>query len=257
MRKIAIVLAVIGLMAGQVVPDVSAQQASAPRSAKEAIKMSQDGGQYLFVLFYDKQDGQLDSVRSAIDSFKQKRNEKILVYESLTTSNNDPEMVAQYRIDRAPLPALMVFGPNGAVLGGFPGGNVTEEKLTRSFVPEVVMGVLKAVQNNKLAIVVLANNSAKFASQARKTAFDLSLDKRFSGSAEVIEADPADPRNKVFMDSVNAKLNTGEASIVLIAPPNSVLGVYRGNVSKSSIINSISKASSACGGGKCGPGGCS
>jgi hypothetical protein len=205
-KKIVLALAVVALLAVQVVPNIAAETASAPRSANEAIKMSQDSGQYLFLLFYNKQDDQLDYARSTIDRFKKNRNEKILVYESLTTANNDPEIVSKYRIDRTPLPAIMVFGPNGAVLGGFPRGSVSEEKLSKTFVPSAVMDILKAVQNNKLAIVALYNNSMRFASQARQTALSLSLDKKFAGSADVIEADPSDPRNKDFMDSMDIKL---------------------------------------------------
>ncbi|MBP7056563.1 MAG: hypothetical protein KBB52_06905 [Candidatus Omnitrophica bacterium] len=234
---------------------VSAEPTVGPRMAKEAIKAARDANKYLFLLFYDKKDDLFSKMEETVNSFVKNTDKKVLVYKSSAKDPKDVDIVYKYRIDKAPLPILLVIGPNGAVAGGFP-KSVTSEKLERSFMSPMVMDVLKTIQEQKMAIVVLQNSRTKFNAESAKAAQDLSYDKQFLGQVEVIKADPADPANKDFL--ANAKLTSAmdEAAIVLIAPPGVVAGVYQGNINKNGIISNLSSGG-ACGGGKCGPGGCS
>jgi len=119
------------------------------------------------------------------------------------------------------------------------------------------MDVLKSVQQQKMAVVLLQNSKTKFNTEASKTANDLAYDKRLIGSVEVIKADPADPKNRDFLANAKIASAVATATIVLIAPPGVVAGVFPGNTTKNSIMSSLSAASSgACSGGQCGPGGC-
>jgi len=150
----------------------------------------------------------------------------------------------------------MVVGPNGAVLGGF-SQSVTADKLAKSLVPQLTMDVLKSMQQQKMAVVLLQNNATKFNAESSKTANDLAYDKKFLGFVEVIKADPSDPKNSDFLANAQIASATATATIVLITPPGVVTGVFPGNTTKNSIMSSLQAASSgACSGGKCGPGGC-
>jgi hypothetical protein len=229
-----------------------AQPGAAHQTAKEAMQASHDNKQYLFILFYDRKDAEFYSMEATVDNSAGNADQKVLVYKASVRNGDDSDLIAKYKIDRAPMPIVMVFGPNGAVLGGFP-KNVTREKLARSLVPPIVMDVLKTVQERKMAVVLIQNSNTKFNAESSKTAQELAYDKRFAGKAEIIKADPADPKNKDFL--ANAKLlgDISVSAIILITPPGVVAGVYQGNMTKDSIISSLS---SPCSGGNCGPGGC-
>jgi len=236
---------------------VSAQTNAAPNTAKEAMKVSQDTKQYLFLLFYDTKNSLYDQMKAAIVSVMAQTDQSILIYETSKSSEIDAGLIAQYKIDRAPMPLLMVIGPNGAVLGGFP-KSVTKDRLVKSLVPPLTMDVLKSIQQQKMAVVLLQNSKTKFNAESSKTANDLAYDKRLLGSVEVIKADPSDPKNGDFLANAKIASAVATATIVLIAPPGIVAGVFPGNATKDSIISSLSSSSSGdCSGGKCGPGGCS
>lgn len=232
-----------------------AQSNAAPQTAKEAIETARAGNSYIFLLFYDKKDDLFNKMEETVNNFVKNTDQKVLVYESSAKDPKEIDVVYKYRIDRAPLPILLVVGPNGAVVGGFP-KSVTSEKLAKSFMPPVVMNVLKTVQEQKMAVVLVQNSKTRFNAESSKAAQDLVYDRSFVGQSEIIKADPSDPKNRDFL--ANAKLSgaISEATIVLIAPPGVVAGVFRGNTTKAAIISNLSSGG-ACGGGKCGPGGCS
>lgn len=235
--------------------NVLARSEVAPRTAKEAMKISRDNKQYLFLLFYDKKDALYDQMKETAANFTNRTGQKILIYEASKSSGTDADLIAQYKIERAPMPMLMVVGPNGAVLGGFP-QNITEDKLSKSLASPLTMDVLKAIQAQKMAVVLLQNGTTKFNAESSRTANDLAHDKRLLGSVEIIKADPADPKNREFLTNAKIAGAVANATIVLIAPPGVVAGVFPGNAAKDSIISSLSSASSSGCGGKCGPGGC-
>ena len=235
---------------------VLAQSEEAPKTAKEAMKISHDTKQYLFLLFYDKKDALYDQMKAAIISVMAQADQGISIYEAAKSSGKDADMIAKYKIDRAPMPLLMVIGPNGAVLGGFP-KSVTVDKLAKSLAPPLTMEVLKSIQGQKMAVVLLQNSKTKFNAESSKTATDLEYDKRLIGSINIIKADPADPKNRDFLANAKIASATATATIVLIAPPGIVAGVFPGNTTKNSIMSSLSSSGGACGGGTCGPGACS
>ena len=256
MKGLVIAIALLSIVVCQVAQAAAAGASVAPKTAKEAMQVSHDSKQYLFLLFYDKKDSLYDQMKAAIVGVMAQTDQKILVYEAVKSSGTDADLIAQYKVDRAPMPLLMVVGPNGAVLGGFP-KSVTVDKLSKSLVPPLTMDVLKSLQQQQMAVVLLQNSKTKFNAESSKTANDLAYDKKFVGSVEVIKADPSDPKNRDFLANAKIASATATATIVLIAPPGIVAGVFPGNTTKSSIMDSLSATSSgACGAGACGPGGC-
>lgn len=256
MRNVLLRSIVLALCLGCGTYAAFAESNVAPKSAKEAMKISQDTKQYLFLLFYDTKDASYDQMKAAIVDTMARTDQSILIYEASKSYGADAGLIAQYKIDRAPMPLLMVIGPNGAVLGGFP-KSVTADKLAKSLVSPLTMDVLKSIQQQKMAVVLLQNSKTKFNAEASKTANDLVYDKRLLGSADVIKADPSDPKNRDFLANAQIASATATAFIVLITPPGVVTGVFPGNTTKNSIMSSLQAASSgACAGGSCGPGGC-
>jgi len=227
-------------------------QAAAFKSAAEAILAAQNNKQYLFVLFYKQNDTPLKAMENTANEFKSGSTENIVIYKAKATDDKEKDAVGKYGIDRAPLPVLLVFAPNGVVSGGF-SKKVSTEELKGSIVSNLVMDILKTVQQRKIALVVLQNGKTKFNKESSKAAQDFAGDAKLKGMVDIIKADPSDPKNSEFLSNSKLSKDMPESTVVFIIPPGSIAGVYPGNINKATLLAALSSCSS----GGCGSGGCS
>jgi len=226
------------------------QTTVAYNNSGEAIVAAQNNKQYLFVLFYDTKGESLTAMESSVNDFKNKSSEKILFYKARTTDDKEQDVIKVYGINRAPLPLLLVFAPNGAVTGGFP-KEVSMDSLEKSIVPTVVMNALKTVQDGKIALVLLQNIKTKFNNESSKAAEEFAGDSTMKGYVDIIKADPSDPKNSDFLSSSKLSKDITEATVVFIVPPGSIAGVYKGKITKDTLVTAFSKCSSGSGSGCC------
>lgn len=224
------------------------------KNAAEAIQTAQNNKQYLFLLCYDKKGESLKAMETTVNDFRSKTSASTLLYKALTTDEKEKGTIAKYGINRAPLPLVLVIAPNGAITGGFP-KEVSLAALNKSIVPNVVMDALKSVQAGKIALVLLQNSKTKFNSESLKAAEEFSNDAQVKGYVDIIKADPSNPKNSDFVRSAQISKDSTEAAVVFIIPPGSIAGVYKGKITKDTLLAALSACSS---GGGCGPssGGC-
>ena len=219
-----------------------------PKTAEEAIALARNSRQSLFILFYDKEDDMLKKMEDTIKTFKIKSSSKVLIYRASTVSDKESAVVQKYGVNRASLPLLLVFAPNGAITGGFP-QKVTTEELTKSCsVPELVMNILRPLQEGKIALVSLQNNKTKFNQESDKAVHDFASDERIKKFVEVIRADPEDKKNGDFLTQCKLDKTISESTVVFIIPPGSVVGVYPGKITKDTLLAALSscKTGSSC-----------
>ena len=219
-----------------------------PKTAEEAIALAKNSRQYLFILFYDKEDDMLKKMEDTIKTFKSKSSSKVLIYRASTVGDKESAVVQKYKVNRAPLPLLLVFAPNSAVTGGYP-QKVTTEQLTKScFVPELVMNVLRPLQEGKIAVVSLQNHNTKFNEESDKAVYDFSSDEKLKKFVEVIKADPEDKENADFLTQCKLDKPISESTVVMLIPPGSVVGVYPGKITKDTLMAALSscKTGSGC-----------
>ena len=240
------------------------------KNAAEAMSAAQNNGQYLFLLFYDNRaklyyDNSkelLKKMEIAIDDFRNKSSEKILFRKVLITDDKEKDTVSKYEIKSSRLPELLIFAPNGAVTGVF-SKRVTIQNFTQSIVPELAMTILKSIQENKIALVLLQNSSTKFNNESSKASQEFADDPRIKkGTVDIIKADPMDNMTKDFLVQIKVKKPISESTIILVVPPGSVAGIYSGTDTKERLLGLLSSSSgesnssgigSACGtGSSCG-----
>lgn len=230
------------------VQSVFAETNAVPKTAEEAIALAKDSRQYLFILFYDKEDDMLKKMEDTIKTFKSKSSSKVLIYRAFTVGDKESAVVQKYGVNRAPLPLLLVFAPNGAITGGFP-QKVTTEQLTNSCsVPELVMNILRPLQEGKIALVSLQNNKTKFNQESDKAVHDFASDEKINKFVEVIKADPDDKKNGDFLTQCKLDKTISESTVVFIIPPGTVVGVYPGKITKDTLMAALSscKPGSSC-----------
>ena len=231
------------------------QTTGAYKNAAEAIGAAQSNGQYLFLLFYDKKDSSFKAMESSINNAKIGSSKSVLLYEAKTTDAKEKDTIAKYRVSRAPLPLVLVVAPNGAITGGFP-QKVSVTELQKSItVSKTVTGILKAVQQGKIALVLLQNSKTKFNSESATAAQEFAGDARLKGMVDIIKADPGDQKNSSFLKDSKISPNMSESTIAMVIPPGTIAGVYSGKTSKDTLISALASCSSGgCGSGS---GGCS
>jgi hypothetical protein len=216
-------------------------------TAKEALELAKNDNKYLFILFFDKDDHLLKAMEDELKDFLSISPEETFIYKASTKNNKDAEIVTKYGINRTPLPVLLIFAPNGAITGGFP-QTVSHQQLTKCFVPELTMKILKNLQDRRIVLVLLQNNNTKYNRESTKAANDFSIDPKFSGLVEIIKKNPDDSKIKDFL--VQCKIDKGitEATTVLIVPPGVIGGVYTGKINKETLLTGLSscKPGSSC-----------
>ena len=230
------------------VQSACAETNAVPKTAEEAIALARNSRQYLFILFYDKEDAMLKKMEDTIKTFRSKSSSKILTYRASTVGDKESDVVEKYGVNRAPLPLLLVFAPNSAITGGFP-QKVTTEQLTNSCsVPELVMNILRPLQEGKIALVSLQNNKTKFNQESDKAVHDFASDEKIKKFVEVIKADPEDKKNGDFLTQCKLDKTISESTVVFIIPPGSVVGVYPGKITKDTLLAALSscKTGSSC-----------
>jgi len=230
---------------------LSGQTSAVYENAAGAIQAAQNNKQYLFLLFYENKDGQLKAMESFVDEFKAGSSESMLIYKAKTTDDKEKDTAEKYGIDRAQLPVLMIFAPNGAITGGFP-EKVTNKELKASIVSPLVMDILKTIQQNKIALVVLQNGKTKFNKESSQAAQDFANDTKLKGMVDIVNADPSDPKNSEFLNNSKLSKDMPESTVVFIIPTGKIAGVYPGKINKATLVDALS----ACGSGGCGSGGC-
>ena len=166
-------------------------------------------------------------------------------------------MIAKFGIDRSPMPLVLALAPNGAVTKGFP-LKFDEKQLFQAFVSQGTAHCLKALQSRKLVLLSVQSRST-YVGQAslQQGAADFAADARFAGATEIVPIDATDPAEASFLQDLQVDPRVSNSVTVLLAPPGSVVGKFEGAVSKEQLVAKLKASqSSACAGGKCGPGGC-
>jgi len=235
----------------QVKGKTSLKVSFAPESANNAIAQAQQNGDFLLMLFYEKKDDSFKQMQKISRVFSENMAKVIRTYTALTTDGKESEVIQKYGINRASLPVLLVFAPNGAITGGFP-QKVTEEQLSNCMVSKLVMDVLKAVQARKIALVLLQNSKTKYNAETALTADEFARDPRLNGYVDIIKQDPGDEEIKDFIAQCKIDNSKNEATTVFIVPPGQIRGVYSGKTTKNTLIAGLASCSSGCGSG-CGP----
>ena len=71
----------------------------------------------------------------------------------------EDQIVARYGVRQAKLPLVLVFAPNGVITGGYEQA-ITSEKLNQCMnISDLVLKVLKPLQERKVVLVTLQNGS--------------------------------------------------------------------------------------------------
>ncbi len=222
----------------------------------EAMKAAAAAHKYLFIFFYRTDDHQMRSLREVFEGAMRKVADRA---DSLVIRVDDPaeqSLVTHLKADRAPMPLAMAIAPNGAITGGFP-LKFEEKQLMSAFCSESTERVLKALQDKKLVLLCVQNNSSKFAAEALRAAEGVKADPKYGAMTEIVMMDPADPKEADSVKRLSLDAQGTEAVTILLAPPGSIISRLVGATKTDALLAEVQKAAApkaaCCPGGKCGP----
>ena len=250
-----LILVLVSLMSTVLVSEVVAQAPqSAPNQGFAAIDRAAKANKYLFIFFFRQDDEQtklMGQIFNAATNAVTNRADPLTVR---ITDTSAAEIVTKFGVAKAPMPLVLVLAPNGAVTASFP-GKFTKEQLLSAFGTPSTEKVLSAMQQGKLVVLCVQNGKTRWNAEAMNGVRAFKADQRYSAATEVLMLDPNVAAERPLLAKLGMNGPVEDAMTVLVAPPGSVIGSFKGATDKNQIITTLTSALSNCGSG-CKPGQC-
>ncbi|HLP57437.1 MAG TPA: hypothetical protein VK186_01340 [Candidatus Deferrimicrobium sp.] len=223
-----------------------AGQAAVP-TAKGAIDEAARTGQFLLLTFYNTQDPALTALSTTIADFRKSTAKKTAIYNANISDPNEKETVDRYKTWRARLPLLLVIAPNGALTGGYQ-QTATQDQLKQSVeISELNLKILKQLQEGKVVLVSLQNNTTQFNMESAKAIDEFTSDAQFKQYSGSVLADPTAQDSQEFLKQVGLTEPITEATVVILMPPSTIGKILKGNITKADISNSLQACTAGSG----------
>lgn len=220
-----------------------------------AMEKAAEAEKYLFALFRKAEDSQTSAMRAVLEDAMKEVAGRADSVEVDVTASSERAIVEKFDLDRAPMPLILAIAPNGAITGGFP-TEVDKQRLLDAFASPATESCMKQLQEGKLVFLCVQNGNTESNDEALKGVRDFKADARFAQATEIVMLDPTDGAEADFLKDLQIDPKTSTAVTAFLAPPGMPIAMYEGATSKDQLVETLLKASSACGPGGCGPGGC-
>ncbi len=210
---------------------------------------------HLFIFFYRQNDAQTQRLTAVFNNAVATLGGQADSIAIPITDPSEAGFVAKFGVKEAPMPLAMVLAPNGAISAGFP-GNFTKEQLLGSLATPAMEKLLGELQHGKLVFLCLQNGRTRENAEAMSGIRAFRADQRYAAATEVLMLDPSLPTERPFLTRLGISGPVNEAMTLLIAPPGSIIGSFKGATDKNRLVASVAKASKGCCGAACKPGQC-
>ncbi|MGB6064825.1 MAG: hypothetical protein WBG50_08445 [Desulfomonilaceae bacterium] len=251
-----LVLALVGLMSWLPVSEAATQAPQAPSSrGLAAVDRAAKAHRHLFILFYRQNDAQTQRLTAVFDNAVAALGGQADSIAIPIAEPSEAGFVAKFGVKEAPMPLAMVLAPNGAITAGFP-GNFTKEQLLGSLATPAMEKLLGALQHGKMVFLCLQNGGTRENAEAMSGIRAFRADQQYAAATEVLMLDPSLPAERPFLTRLGINGPVNEAMTLLIAPPGSIIGSFKGATDKNRLVASVAKASKGCCGAGCKPGQC-
>jgi hypothetical protein len=236
---------------------VSGVVAQAPQSAQNkglaAIDTAAKANKYLFIFFFRQDDPQTRAMGEVFNSATTALAGRADSVAVPITDPSEAGIVTKFQVSQAPMPLVLVLAPNGAATSSFP-SNFTREQLLGGFGTPCMERLLGAMQQGKLVVLCVQNGRTRSNTEAMSGVRAFKADQRYSTATEVLMLDPNSAAERPLMAKLGMNASVEEATTLLMAPPGSVIGTFKGATDKDQIITTLTKAIASCATG-CQPGG--
>ena len=196
---------------------------------------------YTFIFFYKTDDAEKKQMEKVFDSAVEQVKEKVKAKKVDIDDKSEKRLVEKYDLQKAPMPFVMVFAPNGAITGAFI-APLDSKELTQSFVSPTTEAILQPLQEGKLLFLMVQNNKTKKNQEALNGVNEFQADAKYRDTTEIITLDPSDPKEGELLEKIEVDPKTKEAVTVFFLPPGEMIGKYTGATNKAEIESTLQQA---------------
>ncbi len=176
--------------------------------------------------------------------------------DTLTISAGDSqeaEFMRKYRIgSQGSLPMILSIAPNGAATGGYPMAVTVKQLQSCTSLDGLVLETLKPLQEQKVVLVALQNETTTMNTESLKGVDDFASDTLYRKFVAVVKADPADEGSRDFVKQCQLTTPLAQATVVILMPPGRIGKILTGKQTKEDILKALGSCATGCA-----PGGCS
>ena len=241
----------MGIMAAN---RAGAEQPATTAGSQAALSKAAADKKFVFVFVTENNDDATQAARKTFETAAGKLADWATWVAVDRNADSEKEFVQKFGLARAPMPLVLAFAPNGAITGGFPASQLTEQRLQDTLVGDGMQQCLKALQARKLVFVCVQNGTTKLNDVATQGVNDFKADAKYAPITEVVKLDPTAAGNDKFLAQLKIDPKATEATTAMLAPPGALLAKFTGATEKKSLEAALQKASSGCGPSGCGPG---
>ncbi len=167
----------------------------------EAVEKAGKADKYVYALFYRENNEQVAAARSFAQSARKKISRKSEIVEINVADPTEQDIVNKYGTNRAPMPLVLVFAPNGAVMGGFPTMQLADDaRLVEAVGCKASEQTLKALQRRNMVLLCVQNRKTSDNDGAMRGVEEFIKDPKYSATTAVVKADPSDPVVAKFIE---------------------------------------------------------
>jgi len=221
----------------------------------EAVERATKAGRYVFIFFHNGDGEQTAAMRQVFKNGVAKAAKSAAQVEVNVADASEAAIVDKYGVQGAPMPLVLAVAPNGAVTGGFP-APFNEQQIVDAYATPCTQASLKALQDGKLVLLCVQNESTTMNAAAMKGVQDFKADPKYAASTEIITVDPSNPAEAKLLGLLGVDPKINQALTVCLAPPGQATAKLSGATTKEMIAGSLTtKAGGCCPGGAktCGP----
>jgi len=229
-------------------------ESAAKSPSLPVIDRAAEAGKYAFIFFWSDDTEPTESMRKVFRSAVAKMADRAVPVEVNTGDPSEQAVVRRFAVSRAPMPLVLAVAPNGAITGGFP-QTFEEAQLLGAFASPCEEKSLKALQDRRVVLVCVQNESTELNEAALKGVQDFKADPNFGPSTDIVMLDPADPSESEFLKALQVAPQTKAAITVCLIPPGNAVATFTGGTRKETIVAALG-SSGGCGPAGCGPSGC-
>jgi len=251
--KKSLLIGMVTLIAGAMMMTASwAADTQNAASGLKSFEASWKADHYVLAFFYSEMNDIVKEKKAGFETMAAGLKDKADVHFVDIKDPKQSDVVTLYKVDRAPMPIVLVVAPNGAITGGFP-RDFTEESIQNAIVGPLTTQCLKAIQDGKFVFVCVQGDDAKANASAMKGVTDFKNDILYNTQTEVVIFKGTGPSEQRMMKSLGFDEKSAEPMTAFLAPPGAIIGKFTGATDKGTLIAALTSRQK--GGGGCCPGG--
>ena len=154
------------------------------------------------------------------------------------------ELVIKYRLAGAPLPMILLVGANGTPAGSLRADQATPNKLVKMIPSPKKIEVMKALQQNKTAFVVVSRESMP--EQAKLLERCKTVASQTTDRAAFIYIDMEDTQETSFLEQLKVESFATTPVVRVYSPQGKMVAIFNGSVSSAQLVQASARRSGGC-----------